>query len=179
VIKVGIIVEGLSDKLLIDKIISEVSRDDLESNVYIGGSKEQIIKDADKHYKVNKLLGCQHIIFVIDQDRCLCITEAKDLIKLKEEVKAIRFIVCRELEAWILADGQAVTSVSGKSYSPAGITDGIDGPKEVLGNLIRRIGYLPSELEMVNMILPHFSITRCIRNNNSANRFYQLLRDLH
>ena len=85
----------------------------------------------------------------------------------------------RELEAWILADGQCIRDSIGIDCRPCGQTDAEMDPKQkLLSTLQSKLGYLPTEIEVATLVAPYFSIVRAAIANTSAKRFKELIESI-
>lgn len=170
------IVEGEFDRQILQGQTEWFSALGIELSVFPTDGKKNMENKAQKFYEIGLWRDAYKIIFMPDQDydRCALATKAK--LGLDHAEKAIVMVVKREIEAWILADGQCITEAIGLSYQPAGITDNDIEPKDKLYSLIRRgIGHPPTSLEASVLLKSHFSIDRAARNNQSARRFREII----
>lgn len=136
-----------------------------------------LVRQCDSHYRGLKLKGCELIVFLLDQDDDPCPPGTADLLQaVRNRGDVLLAVMARELEAWLLADHEAVGRVCGRS-SPTGHTDSVTDPKSHLRNLLfqSRNRHL-SETEMVRSFAPHFSLDRSAQHNASAARFVLRLR---
>ncbi len=86
--------------------------------------------------------------------------------------RAVTIVMKRELEAWILADGQCIQDSVGINYRPSGQTNAEMDPKQrLLSILKRKLGYLPAEIEVATLVAHCFLIPRAAITNTSAKRF--------
>lgn len=174
--KIFLIVEGDSDKIILEGQSNWFDSLGLEFNIVPTDGKQNMVKTAMKHYKIGILSSANKIIFLPDQnsDKCALITRQK--IGINSLKKAVTIVMKLEMEAWILADGQCIQDSIGVSYKPAGQTDKVISPKHKLCNKLRRkLGYLPSTVEMAAILTPYFSIERASLNNTSAKRFKEFI----
>lgn len=170
--KIALIVEGPSDKIVLESQAECFSELGVEITVRPTGGKPEMCKKAAKFHKIETILGARKVIFLPDQNADACAIVTRRKIGMDKCRCAVTLVLKRELEAWILADGNAVTSVTGKQYQPAGQTDSISDPKqELMRRFFRALGYNPSEVEMATEISPHFSLSRATKYNTSAKRF--------
>ena len=131
-----------------------------------------MIKEAVKHHTIGILRGANNIIFLPDQNGDACPSVTRQRIGIDSKERAITIVLKRELEAWILADGQCIRDTTGRHYSPAEQTDIEADPKQKLHSILKRgLRYFPTEIEAATMVTPHFSISRAAINNTSAKRF--------
>ena len=174
--KVAIITEGLSDISILNSLNSWFSEKELEVMFINAESKSKMIKNARKHYQTSIYSGCEYVIFLVDQNGEPCVTAVKDKIQLDNIRRVNKLVLKREMEAWMLADGQAIRTATSVHYFPSGMTDRMDDPKQTLKNIFKRgLGYAPTTLEMADSISPYFSIDRSAGNNTSALRFKNII----
>lgn len=177
--KVALIVEGPSDKKLLESQTRWFNSIGLDVVIRIAGGKREMCRGARKFHNVEKLHGTQKVLFLPDQNGDPCVTFTRRRVGMDKCPCALTVVLKRELEAWILADGGAVASVTGRQYEPAGQTDSILDPKGELATILgRRLGYRPTEVEVADLISEHFSLTRSARCNTSARRFVQEMKRL-
>lgn len=170
--KISFIVEGDSDKIILNGQRNWVSSLGLEFDIYPTYGKPNMIKSALKHYRIARLYDFSNIIFLPDQnsDQCALVTRQK--IGMDSKERAVTIVLKRELEAWILADGQCIRDSLGINYRPSGQTDAEMDPKQRLLSILKsKLGYLPTEIEVAMLVAPCFSITRAAIANTSAKRF--------
>ncbi|MCF7935082.1 MAG: DUF4276 family protein [Synergistales bacterium] len=85
--------------------------------------------------------------------------------------------VVRTLEAWLLADSEAVTRASGLSFRGMSPTDGIEDPKAVFLHHFhravreRRRSFLTKERDFIKSVLLHWDINRAREHNRSLALF--------
>lgn len=174
--KIFLIVEGDSDKIILGGQSNWFDSLGLELNIIPTDGKQNMIKTAMKHYRIGILSSANKIIFLPDQnsDKCALITRQK--IGINSLKGAVTIVMKIEMEAWILADGQCIQDSIRLSYRPPGQTDKVISPKHKLCNILKRkLGYLPSTVEMATILTPYFSIERASLNNTSAKRFKEFI----
>lgn len=170
--KIALIVEGQSDKIVFESQGDWFSQLGFEVTVRRTRGKPEMCKKARKFHRAETILGSQKAIFLPDQHGDPCATYTREKVGMNDCPCAITVVLKRELEAWILADGKAVTKATGKQYQPAGQTDSVRDPKqELTARFSRAFGYNPSEVEMASEISQYFSLARAAKYNTSAKRF--------
>jgi hypothetical protein len=170
--RISFVVEGDSDKIILDGQRNWFNSLGLEYDTFPTYGKKNMIKSAMKHYRISFLQGYNNIIFLPDQngDQCALVTRQKLGMDLKD--RAVTIVMKRELEAWILADGQCIRDSIGIDCRPCGQTDTEMNPKQkLLSTLQGKFGYFPTEVEVARLVAPHFSIIRAAIANTSAKRF--------
>jgi hypothetical protein len=178
-VRTSLIVEGDSDKIILEGQGNWFQSLGLESDIIPTGGKKNMIKSAMKHHRIALLRGCCSILFLPDQNSDQCALVTRDKIGMDSKDKAATIVMKRELEAWILADGQCLRDSVGINYRPSGQTDAEMHPKERLLSLLRRkLGYCPTEVEVAKLVSPYFSITRAAMANKSAKRFKEFIERL-
>lgn len=178
--KIFIIVEGDSDKTILESQLNWFDTLGLKANIIPTGGKQNMIKKARAHYNAAVSLGADRVIYLPDKHGDACALVTREKIGFDGIRKATTIVVKCELEAWILADGQCVRNCICMQYNPSGQTDAEVDPKQKLQcQLKRKLGYLPSSsIEVAKIVAPHFSIHRAARNNTSAKRFKEFIESI-
>jgi len=157
-VRIGFVVEGSNEdagdvhaiRALCLRIAEEqgISR---EPVVVAGGSKPDVLREANNHVAALRASGCQRVVIVwdncppwsgdLDADQASCEAIAWNGINDAGHPPANIFTVCsrRELEAWLLTDASVVSSMlrnigrgSMPSISGSNQPDTIDRPKHRL-----------------------------------------------
>lgn len=176
--KISLIVEGPSDEKVLRGQGNWFKKLGLEVDIHPTGGRPNMIKKAIEYYKLAKYTGSEKTIFLPDQeiDICPMITRQKIGIDSLPEDEAVTIVIKRELEAWILADGQCIRDSIGGHYHPAGQTDTEINSKEKLKHILKhKKSHKPTTMEAAKIVTNHFSITRAAINNTSAKRFKDFL----
>ena len=170
--RISFIVEGDSDKIILDGQRNWFSSLGLELDIVPTYGKQSMIKSAMKHYRIALAQGYSNIVFLPDQNGDTCALVTREKIDMDSKDRAITIVMKRELEAWILADGQCIRNSIGVNYRLSGQTDAEMNPKQrLLSILQRKLTYFPTEIEVAMLTAPHFSIARAAMANTSAKRF--------
>ncbi len=178
--KLAIVVEGDSDLVILKSQKDWFIRLGFDILPINGGGKKTIIREAQKHYNTSKHAGSDLIIFLIDQDNDDCnsiwISRFGNIANYS---KVCIVIAKKELEAWELADGSAVSKATKYQYTPSGMTDSILNPKDKLNSLFQKTyGYALTPLEMAKAIAPYFDIEKASNNNVSVRWFVNKLKEI-
>lgn len=177
--RISFIVEGDSDKIILDGQRSWFSLLGLEYDIVPTGGKKNMIKSAMKHYRIALLTDCSNVIFLPDQNGDICALVTREKIGMDSKDRSVTIVMKRELEAWILADGQCIRDSVGINYRPSGQTDAEMDPKQRLLSILKsKLGYLPTEIEIATLVAPCFSITRAAIANTSAKRFKDFIESI-
>lgn len=177
--KIFLIVEGDSDKVIFENQRSWFDSLGLELYIVTTYGKTNMVKTAKKHYKIATLCNADSIVFLPDQngDECALCTRRK--IGMDSRPKAVTVVMKRKMEAWILADGQCIRNSIHLQYSPAGKTDDEIYPKRRLSLILKRkLNYFPTEVEAATLLAPHFSIHRAAVNSTSVKRFKEFIENI-
>jgi len=176
-LKLFLIVEGQSDE-----IILKAQNNWFESlglgkpAIRIADGKGKMIRDAQKHYQTSIHNGADIIIFLLDQDTDICAMATRMALNIDSRNKACVIVIKRELEAWLLADGECIRNTFRSSYHASGQTDSLANPKDRLKSITQQqLGDRLTETEYAYRIAPHFSIVRAAGNNTSAKRFKEFV----
>jgi hypothetical protein len=177
--RISFIVEGDSDKIILNGQHNWFSSLGLEYDIVPTGGKKSMIKSAMKHYRIALLTDSSNIIFLPDQNGDTCALVTRQIIGMDSKDRAVTIVLKRELEAWVLADGQCIQDSVGINYRPSGQTDAEMNPKQKLLSILKgKLGYLPAEIEVATLVAPCFSITRAARANTSAKRFKEFIESI-
>ena len=174
--RTSFIVEGDSDKIILDGQRTWFEQLGLDFDIFPTYGKQNMIKSAMKHYRVALMQGYSNIVFLPDQNGDPCALVTREKIGMDSKDRAVTIVMKRELEAWILADGQCIRDSVGIDYRPSGQTDAEMDPKQRLLSILKsKLGYLLTEIEVATLVAPCFSITRAAMANASAKRFKEFI----
>jgi len=178
-LKIFLIVEGNSDKLLFLGQNEWFNTLGIETEIITTNGKQDMIKNAEKYYKISMLKKADYIIFLPDQNSDICAMKTRQKIGMDSQERAVTIVIKRALEAWILADGHCIQNSIQLDYSPAGQTDSILHPKNKLLSLLnRKLNHIPTTIEAINLVKSYFSFERASNNNQSAKRFKDFIENL-
>ncbi len=179
-VSLGIVVEGDSDRdffnFFKEKKPSWFNERGFRIAIIIRTEgRPRLIRKARRHLENLRLKGCQKVLFFIDQHKDECPPATADRLRdIAKEDDVLVCVVARALEAWFLADQEAIKRVTGQQFGDLP-TDDIDQPKEILKKLFRKRIRFPTEEKMVRALCPHFSFERAAEGNKSARRFLKKL----
>lgn len=176
-LRIGIVVEGDTERRLFEAFRSWFQGRGLEIKVVQANGRPRLIQEAHSHLKVMRMKQCQHTFFLLYQHNDPCPPAVAALLQgVRQEPDAIVCVVARELEAWFLADTVAVYQATGQQFSNTP-TDELDRPVERLKDLFYRTKQRKSltKMEMMKIISSHFDFERAAQGNHSANRFLRKL----
>ncbi|RJP25513.1 MAG: DUF4276 family protein [Candidatus Omnitrophota bacterium] len=121
--KIGIGVEGFSDKIFWDKVLPKFFRG-VHFDVRNMKTKEKLIRETPRLFNSFQDARYDGAFIIIDRDKDPCVTAIVELFNapMKTEAKKVRekrflflCVAIRELEAWLLADDQAIQKLLPKS----------------------------------------------------------------
>jgi Domain of unknown function (DUF4276) len=180
VLTLGIIVEGVFDGAALPELIRKCCTDDIHIETRVSRSTSQLMRKG-----LGFLEEFRHVIQGSPVDKALIIRDAdgknpNELVhRLNVTINTrsypfpvIPVIIVQELEAWLLADREALSQVIGKSISE--ITESLEmlmAPKERLKNILSdaNIAYTPevarkitaaTRLEVLEYRCPSFRVFR-------------------
>jgi hypothetical protein len=118
VVKVGFIVEGETESLLLfsdnfKAILRELNLDSV-GVVNAGGNKNLLPHNIAIHQTNLIELGASIIVILTDLDDDQCITKTKERITEKEN--QIIIVAVKQIEAWFLADSILLTELFGQTF---------------------------------------------------------------
>lgn len=144
--KIGILAEDSSDVLVLVEILEKyLEKSHFSVRKFVGNGCGKLRNKCGVWAKQLAASGCDHIILVHDLDRnkesdIRTALEAK--VSKAAYPNSIIVVPIEELEAWLLADVDAIRDVFGLTKSPKRIADceAITAPKEYLRGLVWRHG---------------------------------------
>ena len=175
-VRIGIVVEGDTERRLFEEHRPWFLAQGLEVKVAQAGGRPRLIQEARSHLEVMRLKKCRYTFFLLDQDDDPCPPAVAALLQdVRGEPDAIICVMCRELEAWFLADTPAILKATGQRFTGLP-TDGLERPAERLKELFHhsKRKFL-TKMEMIRAISPHFDFERAAQGNCSASRFLRKL----
>jgi hypothetical protein len=175
-VRIGIVVEGDTERRLFEDHRPWFQSQGLEVKVVQANGRPRLIQEARSHLEAMRLKRCRYVFFLLDQhdDSCPPVVAAL-LQEVRRESDAVVCVIARALEAWFLADTSAVHQATGQRF--AGVpTDELDRPAERLKGLFRQNRHqFLTKIEMVRAISPYFDFERAAQGNRSAHRFLRKL----
>lgn len=179
ILKLCIYVEGYSDQILLNGQNNWFKSLGFDINIYQTGGRGTMIKKARGYNWMATLDGAKQIIFMPDLNTDACAMLTRENLGMDSEKNTVTIVMIRELEAWVLADGEAIQNSIGVEYRPAGQTDTEAYPKRKLHSLMaNKLGYPPTATLACKIVAPHFSIQRAANYNTSAKRFTDYLKKI-
>ncbi len=171
--RVGFVLEGKSLEILFRESIGPwLQQRGLSVKIINAGGRSQLIRDAPKHLNALRSWECRKIFFVLDQEDDPCPpATAQRLASVLSEADVEVCVVARMLEAWLLADSEAVQKATGQSFRSTP-TDTITDPALELKNLFfKKNKQWYTEVEMARAVGRYFHLERAAKGNHSAARF--------
>lgn len=177
--RIGFVVEGKSlETLFRESLCPWLRKKGITPEVINAGGRSRLIRDAPRHLNVLRIKGCARVFFVLDQESDPCPpATAQRLGNVRSEPDVTVCVVARALEAWLLADHQAVQKATGQSggLSP---TDPISDPVSELKHLFfKKYRRWYTEIEMAKAAGRYFALERAAANNHSAARFLRKIQE--
>ncbi len=174
--RIGIVVEGKSEEVLFRELRPWFQRRGKTLVIINAQERPRLIQDARRHLQALRLKGCSQIVFLLDQedDECPPATASR-LNTVREEADVLVCVAARKMEAWLLADTEAVRQATQQEFQDLP-TDSLVQPDERLKELFRRrYGRSWSKVEMVKAFSSWLDLARAARGNRSAQRFLNRL----
>lgn len=179
-LRVGFVVEGKSAEVLFrESLYPWLQRKGIAAKIINAGGRSRLIRDASEHLKALRLSGCRRVFFILDQEADPCPPATAERLRfVRAEPDVTICVAARMLEAWSLADSEAVQKVTGQSY-PSGPTDFLADPSSELKSLFfKRHKRWYTEVEMAKAIGRRFCLERAALGNHSAARFLRKIEGL-
>lgn len=178
--QVGFVVEGRSLEMLFrESLCPWLRQEGVIPKVINAGGRSRLIRDAFKHLNALRISGCTRVFFVLDQESDPCPpATAQRLGNVRSEPDVTVCVVARTLEAWLLADRQAILKATGQPFglSP---TDFLSDPvTELKGLFFKKHKRWYTEVEMAKAVGRHFSLERAAASNHSAARFLKKIKEM-
>lgn len=116
--QVGFVVEGRSLEMLFrESLCPWLRQEGVVPKVINAGGRSRLIRDAFKHLNALRISGCTRVFFVLDQESDPCPpATAQRLGNVRSEPDVTVCVVARTLEAWLLADRQAILKATGQPF---------------------------------------------------------------
>ncbi len=113
--RIGLVVEGPTDKAFFGSLNSWFQELGFLPLITKSSGRDHMIRDAEKHLRLHRAKGCVLVLFCLDQNDDACPPEtAERLATVRSESDVLVVVMARELEAWLLADEEAIRTASGK-----------------------------------------------------------------
>jgi len=177
--RIAFVVEGATAYEVFDRAICpQLKQKGIQVKLVKRPNRDKLIADAGNNLDDLRQAGYQHVFFVLDQedDECPPAT-ARRLEGIRQEPDVIVCVVSRMLEAWLLADGEAIQKATGQFSGPQ-FTDELPDPVDVLKTLFHRKDHQwRTKMEMARIVARYFCLERAAVRNHSANRFLKKLRE--
>jgi len=137
VVKVGFIVEGESEKIILESesfrsLLTTLKVDFIPDVVDATGSGNILPQNRDKYVQILKDKGATKIIYLVDREEEPCITTVKERIKPGTNETVV--VSIKALEAWFLADSIMLSALFKKNYSYNSPEETVILPRDVLQN---------------------------------------------
>ncbi|MBC7225770.1 MAG: DUF4276 family protein [Thermoflexales bacterium] len=178
--RVGFVVEGKSLEVLFQESLCPWLRQrGIAVKVVNAGGRSLLIRDASRHLDVLRRSGFERIFFVLDQETDPCPpATAKRLDSVRSEPDVVICVAARMLEAWLLADNEAIQRATGLP-GWSGLTDSLPDPVSELKDLFfQKYGHWYTKMEMARRVGRYFQLERAADRNRSAARFWRKLNEL-
>lgn len=172
--KLAFLCEGANDVLVVKSIVRQLVPDHVITKVRQLGGVNRLLKEADRHARILNAKG-YFVIAVYDEA-----DDKDENLILKSESPGLIFVPARrKIEAWLLADDDAVKRASGLAFRGPFPTDRIEDPKAVLLHHFyravreRKRSYIFKERDFFKAILLNWDLERARRKNISLNVLYE------
>jgi hypothetical protein len=186
-VKLGFIVEGATEKIILEKsdffdYLRSLKIDYVSKIEDAEGNGNLLPHNILEHSKILVDKGATHIFILTDLDKDKCITETKNRISASENRAVV--ISVKEIESWYLADSSAMGSfLKDSSYycdSPESI---IDPFTEIKNRRLAKINRgIDDKVILAKLIVKNngFSILKAAEhpNCNSAKYFLKKIKEL-
>ena len=187
-VKLGFIVEGATEKIILEQsdffnYLSSMKIDFIGDVEDAEGNGNLLPHNIEKHTGTLVSKGATDIFILTDLDRDKCITETKK--RINPAANHIAVISIHEIEAWFLSDTEAIRKcINNPNYSctnPESIAEPFD---EIIGLLRsssgRGIGRHGEKRLAKRMLRNNFSVLKAAEqpNCNSAKYFLKKIKEL-
>lgn len=118
-VKLGFIGEGATEKAILESPKFKILLDKLELDYVVdvidaGGNTSLLPDKISAYIEILQDKGATQIIILTDMDDAPCITKAKEYLKISDE--HIVIIAVKVIEAWFLADTEAISARFNEEY---------------------------------------------------------------
>lgn len=183
-VKVGFIVEGETEKLIIDSegfqaLLTELNIECVSEAINASGNGNLLPHNIIPFRETLKDLGAEYIIILTDKDNDTCITMTRQ--RVTEREKQIIIVAVQQIESWFLADSQTLSIMTEPDFVFE-LPESESVPFETIGNLIltkkgRGIGTRKTRFAL-NFLRNGFSLQRAAQHANCQSAAY-FLNKLH
>lgn len=174
--RIGVAVEGPSDKAFWDKILKKYFTQD-EFFVRNMGCRTKLIRETPRLVENYRALNCQAVFIILDRDKTPCyravIREFDPSIQNEVRKPVLLrylfiFVAVRELEAWYLADEQAIKAILGSPDYSAPEDTGSLGSEGILKKFWKQHCYCAlNKISFAKEMAAHFQPSRAARHSRS------------
>jgi hypothetical protein len=179
-VKLGFIVEGATEKVILEKSdffshLDSLSIAYVSEVIDVNGNENLLPNNIEEHTITLREKGANRIFILTDLDKGKCITSTKKRIDAGQEQTVI--ISVKQIESWFLADTEAMRSFLKNSDFVYNHPENVDYPfeeiKSIRINLAKR--GIAHKVALVNLMVHknNFSILKAAQhpNCNSAKYF--------
>lgn len=178
-VKLGFIGEGATEKIILEspqfrQYLQSLKIDFVEEVVDATGKDNFLPQNIEKYSQILKDKGASTIIILTDLDKDTCITLTKERVNPSENHVII--VSVKEIEAWFLADGQAMSIFLNDSLFSINNPEQIVNPFERIRELrVASIGRgIGSKILLANQMVNqnNFSIIRSSKHPSCSSAKY-------
>ena len=183
-VKIGFIVEGETEKLIIDSegfqaLLTELKIDCVSEAINASGNGNLLPHNITPFRETLKDLGAEYIIILTDKDNDACITMTRQ--RVTERENQIIIVAVQQIESWFLADSQTLSTMTEPDFVFE-LPESESVPFETIGDLIltkkgRGIGTRKTRFAL-NFLRNGFSLQRAAQHPNCHSAAY-FLNKLH
>ena len=183
-VKIGFIVEGETEKLIIDSegfqaLLTELKIDCVSAAINASGNGNLLPHNITPFRETLKDLGAEYIIILTDKDNDACITMTRQ--RVTERENQIIIVAVQQIESWFLADSQTLSTMTEPDFVFE-LPESESVPFETIGDLIltkkgRGIGTRKTRFAL-NFLRNGFSLQRAAQHPNCHSAAY-FLNKLH
>lgn len=183
-VKVGFIVEGETEKLIIDSegfqaLLAELNIECVSEAINASGNGNLLPHNIIPFRETLKDLEAEYIIILTDKDNDACITMTRQ--RVTERENQIIIVAVQQIESWFLADSHTLSTMTEPDFVFE-FPESESVPFETIGNLIvtktgRGIGTRKTRFAL-NFLRNGFSFQRAAQHPNCHSAAY-FLNKLH
>jgi len=187
-VKLGFIVEGATEKIILEKsdffnYLRSLNIDFVEEVIDVEGSGNLLPHNIVEHTETLKSKGATDILILTDLDEAKCITETKN--RINPLANQIVIVSLKEVESWFLADTETIRKfINNPAYTcanPELINEPFEEIRSIYQSSIGRgIGKRAKKRLADKMTTKGFSILKAAEhpNCNSAKYFLKKIKEL-
>lgn len=177
-VKIGFIVEGDTEKILLESnefrnLLNELRLEYVSDVINASGNGNLLPHNISKHSQILRDKGATHIFILTDLDKDKCVTETKN--RINPETGHFCIVSKKQIEAWFLADTVALRNFIAFNLEEFERPEDVENPFEEIKRLrmnMQNRGFSNKRYLANSIISSSFSIKRAANHPNCSSARY-------